>query len=275
MLMFDYVSPVYASPYKGDEVFLDEDLFDTLLQLLENSLVPVYEKLRVLWGVSHSVTLTIGQFVRLLKFFPAGGDFLDAQDMLTREDADEPRVEMFVLFFARCPFRKDVCSPTVLYNPNLFTEQMVSRIWNRLGKLHCLDPLHLCQTVKSNGGNGDGSPGNKFTLDLSLYEDWRVCEMLVAAAQNERGESLTKGEYSMSKLAKDDEKGKVSFVPPPGWTAAPGNIPREGKVYWEYRAGRAEYINFAFREELGYRFCNWGGRWRTQRDLFFSSGNAN
>lgn len=235
------------------------ETFDNLLAVLANSRCRVYDMLRALWPASSRMTLDIPLFRRLLSLLPSSNSDLSGHDIMQAsvDRLGEPRVEGFILFFSRVADRRGVCSPALLYDPDLGIQQATRSLWRRLGRLVITDAMNVCQRVHSNYIH------NKFEMDLATHEGWTLCRMLLKLGAIEDGENIIMCRYSeatyLSSTASvnagssDGSRMQLfSFMIPGTWL---NNLPRVGTVVFEYVSELEEYILPKTREDLGNAFC--------------------
>eukprot|EP00397_Hematodinium_sp_SG-2012_P002875 GEMP01002883.1.p1 GENE.GEMP01002883.1~~GEMP01002883.1.p1 ORF type:complete len:1208 (+),score=217.73 GEMP01002883.1:331-3624(+) len=154
------------------------------------------------------------------------------------------RVEAFICLFNRCLDNPRLTSSSVLYNKNIFQEREMREIRYRLGKLHIFDALN-CHRGDTNNGNGFGR-GNRRTLCLSLWEDYRLFSFLQKLKLQEKGEFL-KIQYA------DGTEGDIQkeFEVPSTWDK---DIPQEGTITFTYSCATP---NSSIRWELAKTFLGW------------------
>lgn len=155
---------------------------------------------------------------------------------------DEARIEMAVMLFGCCGQRKEVCSPHILYNRELFSKRDARTIWSRLGRLNTFDIYNCCQRNPSNGGN-------TVTLNVQIWEENQLCRVLVLLAAKEEGENMLDTRYSEASWATGD------FIIPATWLQ---QVPFQGVVSLRYVSEKEEYMLHEFRRGLGVEYLNWG-----------------
>merc|ERR1719428_485878 len=131
--------------------------------------------------------------------------------------------------FSRCPDRAGVCSPNLLYRPDIFDQMALREIWTRLGQLNTFDALHCCQRTLSN-------LGSRFSFDLAVYEDRQLAHFLIILGSQELGESLV--ECSWSEAAEMLSHLETTFLVPMQWVS---DMARTGVFSFRYICQKEEH----------------------------------
>lgn len=229
----DFASVLRAAPGEA----LSGTYFSRIVELLGNSPVAHLGKVCALRSFSHCLVLSCEQFIELLLGFPDENDGENAQVC--------PRIEIFIVMFSRCSRRDKVCSPKLMYNPEIFDRMAVRELWTRLGPLNTFDARHCCQRTPSN-------LGSRFSLDLAVYEDHQIANFLIVLSSQELGESLV--ECSWSEAAVVLSHLETTFLIPMAWVE---EIPKKGVFSCRYICQKEEYAKPEIRIELADKFLSW------------------
>eukprot|EP00746_Dinoflagellata_sp_MGD_P121423 gnl/MRDRNA2_/MRDRNA2_56604_c0_seq1.p1 gnl/MRDRNA2_/MRDRNA2_56604_c0~~gnl/MRDRNA2_/MRDRNA2_56604_c0_seq1.p1 ORF type:complete len:1993 (-),score=321.99 gnl/MRDRNA2_/MRDRNA2_56604_c0_seq1:67-6045(-) len=254
---FDYVSPLRPDIR---DLCIPEEFLEHLCQVLETPGARIYDKAMVLGSHGHKLALEPQQLRELLEIFPGTTHELGTFDSLQAavEELDTPRVEVFVLLFTCVADRALLCSPEVLYNPELFQPAAVRRLWDRLGRLRTFDLRNVCQYVTSN-------LGNVFDLSLFKYEDHMIAQIVLRLGCREDGENLIRCWYSevnyLSAKALDGTVVEFDFLIPATWLK---DMPRVGQLRFTYQSEKVEFIDMDARDGLGEKSLGWSN---IDRDL--------
>lgn len=173
-------------------------------------------KLRALRAVSVHLYMSAHQFKALLLCFPPG---------VFRRD-------FFCMFHARVVDVSRFLGPDLLYNSAIIDQEDRQALFQRVGALHLLNPLH--------------PEGVRFRCNLAVYEERRIVEFLVQLSTEEPGGKVL---GATGVHISDD---CISFHPVPASWADKG-VPRdEGTIVCCYEATT---INMNWRMSLAEKYC--------------------
>lgn len=274
MLSLDYVSPF--RPPKDCEPS-GQALLDKIRTALQSSACEATPKVLVLRTMLHLLVLTPEQCWELVTVFPGETH----PHLVQRFSA---RVEAYVAMFGRCIRPADLLSakPCGLYGLSLFKRGEVLKVRFRLGRLRTFNLL-LCDEFRLTPGararslaerlatgllDHEGNrwrlqdlrllddptsiaDANKYTMDLSIHEDWAFTKLLLTLAKLEKGEHLD--EPSWSEMAHLEERG-TRWLVPPEWHK---EVPRAGIFSVRFFTEKREYRDMALRQSLAEKFLGW------------------
>lgn len=247
-LDFDYVQPTRVKV--GQPRALRADLFERMRYVLWCSPVPLYNRIRALRAVFSYVALTPNQLRVLLEDTPTAHQ-RHARDVMqaAAEYFDEPRVELFVLLWARVAHRRAVVSPRLLYDGELLKPSEAKKLARRLGRLNTFDVQNICQMVRSNVA------GNSYEFNFAVNEQRQMFKMLLILAVKEEGDNMRKTWYSEYKGGQAKGPGGLvyDYIVPQTWTT---DLPTTGVFRVEYYCEKPEYNLAKVRHSLAVKYQN-------------------
>eukprot|EP00397_Hematodinium_sp_SG-2012_P001272 GEMP01001273.1.p1 GENE.GEMP01001273.1~~GEMP01001273.1.p1 ORF type:complete len:1723 (+),score=387.41 GEMP01001273.1:89-5257(+) len=259
IISFDYTSPIRVdknAPSTNDRAF------DSLLDSWTSSRSTCYSKIFALRRISHRIVLTLAQFMKVLQLEGVGKKARCTKEVLVAcfQDLQEPRVELCVMFFNRCADRRNVCSPTILYNPALFRKKDFMALEKQLCRLNTFDFINICQKTVPlpNGTEILSNFGNEYELTLSKPEDRRLMTFFLQIATKEAGEHFCRTWYSEKPISitQASESAQLSdFVIPVTWL---NELPTVGTIKFTYESEKENCILYDMRMEGAVKFGNWG-----------------
>lgn len=220
---------------------------ESTLNALKNSIIKSNCNFRsmivVVRLVAHLVVLQPEQMKEIILLFPFW-DTSRSTDHVNGGYDFRPRADVYVTLYNRTLYNAQVVSPYLLYNKNVFHQQEMQEIQERLGHMHTFDIMNCHETI-SNLGNSFGP------LDMHTYEGWLVTKLLLHISLPEPSTNFYYTQWSQrgSALSK---QGYV-FVIPSAWVPDP---PRSGVFTTTFRSEQEEVL-YLKRRDLATTYLDW------------------